>query len=83
METELIDGRYCFFHSFNANPFNSLTGAPVRLNALRRQFVVLGQYLPSAFTETHNHQLRTAIVTANWRGCEGGHDSQGASRLPD
>ena len=26
----------------------------------------------SAFTETHNHQLRTAMVTANWRGCEGG-----------
>jgi hypothetical protein len=25
----------------------------------------------SAFTETVYHQLRTAIVTANWRGCEG------------
>ena len=27
---------------------------------------------PPIFTKPHNHQLRTAIVTANLRGCEGG-----------
>src|SRR6516162_3197886 len=26
----------------------------------------------SALRRPHNHQLRTAIVSANWRGCEGG-----------
>jgi exonuclease III len=25
----------------------------------------------SALRRPHNHQLRTAIVTASWRGCEG------------
>ena len=32
----------------------------------------------SALRRPHNHQLRTAIVSANWRGCEG----EDASNLP-
>jgi len=33
---------------------------------------IMPDSLCSSLRRPHNHQLRTAIVSANWRGCEGG-----------